>query len=106
MIRRYYVYMLASECNRMLYIGMTNDLHRRISEHKTHFNKGFTDEHNVTKLVYFELYYYINDAIAREKQLKRWNRSWKNDLINSMNPSWFDLSDDPNLPPSKEITSP
>ncbi|MCX6224297.1 MAG: GIY-YIG nuclease family protein [Bacteroidia bacterium] len=106
MIRRYYVYMLASECNRILYIGMTNDLHRRISEHKTHLNKGFTEEHYVKKLVYYEMFYYINDAIAREKQVKKWKRSWKNVLINTINPSWFDLSDDPRLPASREIFPP
>jgi len=106
MIKRYYLYILASDNNSVLYIGMTNDLNRRIFEHQTHRNKGFTDTHNVTKLVYYEIHYYINEVIAREKQLKKWRRSWKNELINTMNPYWYDLSDDPNLPASKEINSP
>ncbi len=106
MIRRYYVYILASKCNRVLYIGMTNDLHRRISEHKAHLNKGFTEEYNVTKLVYYEIHYYINAAIVREKQLKKWRRLWKENLINTHNPSWFDISDDPAIPASIEKSSP
>ena len=94
MINRYYVYILASEGKGALYIGMTNDLHRRVEEHQTHRNKGFTEEYNVTKLVYYEKFFYVNDAIAREKRLKKWNRAWKENLINSVNPLWHDLSGD------------
>jgi putative endonuclease len=91
MIRKFYVYMMASNCNRVLYIGMTNNLSRRVLEHKTHCKKGFTEEYNVDKLVYYELYYYVNNAISREKQLKNWNRNWKEQLIINVNPQWLDL---------------
>ena len=103
-MRRYSVYILASKCNRVLYIGFTNDLSRRVLEHKTHRNKGFSTALNVTKLVYYEHYYYVNIAITREKQLKKWNRAWKDHLINSTNPQWLDLSHDlnPVLPAEAE----
>jgi len=94
MIKKFYVYVMASDCNRVLYIGLTNDLHRRVKEHQIHLNKGFTYKYNVTKLVFYEKHYYINDAIAREKQLKKWNREWKNELINSINPQWLNLYPD------------
>ncbi|MFA5814881.1 MAG: GIY-YIG nuclease family protein [Bacteroidales bacterium] len=108
MIRKYYVYIMASGCNRVLYIGMTNDLHRRVFEHKTHRNKGFTKEYNVTKLVYYELYYYVNNAITRERQLKKWNRAWKENLVNNVNPLWLDLNNDlrPCHPPTVEQFDP
>ena len=95
MTHKFYVYIMATKSNRVLYIGMTNDLIRRVSEHKSAINKGFTHEYNVDKLVYYETYYYINNAIAREKQLKKWNRSWKENLINGINPFWFELIVEP-----------
>lgn len=74
-----------------LYIGVTNDLVRRIYEHKNEFVDGFTKKYGLKKLLYFELFGYIEDAIFREKQLKHWNRQWKLDLIRKMNPKISDL---------------
>jgi putative endonuclease len=79
--------------NTVLYVGVTNDLIRRIAEHKAKINKGFTYKYNVDKLVYFEQFNLITDAIAREKQIKNWKRVWKNALVNKENPQWNDLSD-------------
>ena len=77
----------------VLYIGVTNSLLRRILEHKQHFNpKSFTSKYNLTKLIYFEMFETMYDAIVREKQLKRWRREWKESLISKVNNSWHDLS--------------
>jgi len=92
MNRKFYVYILASKKNGTLYIGETNNLYRRISEHKSGLIKGFTQKYKVDKLVYYEETNYINNAIAREKQLKGWLREKKIALIESFNPSWEDLS--------------
>ena len=89
----YYVYLLTNKTNNVLYIGVTNDLTRRIREHKSEEIEGFTKKYHVHKLVYFEEYSEVNDAINREKQLKRWKRSKKNELIESKNPRWDDWSD-------------
>lgn len=89
---QYFVYILASKQNTVLYIGVTNDIERRVLEHKNKINKGFTSRYNVDKLVYFEEYTNINEAIKREKQLKKWNRQWKIDLIEKINPDWKDLA--------------
>ncbi|MBK8553169.1 MAG: GIY-YIG nuclease family protein [Ignavibacteria bacterium] len=94
MKKTFYVYILASKRNGTLYIGMTNDLMRRITEHKQKSIKGFTEKYNVTNLVYYEQTDYVNNAIAREKQLKGWLRKRKIELIESMNPNWEDLSKD------------
>jgi len=83
--------MLTNKANKVLYIGVTNDLERRISEHKQKLIKGFTSKYNLTKLVYYEYYTDINDAIRREKQLKGWRRVRKNDLVDSVNQNWNDL---------------
>ncbi|MEE3423733.1 GIY-YIG nuclease family protein [Aristaeella lactis] len=88
----YYVYMMASNNNHALYIGVTNNLPRRVYEHKTGILAGFTEKYNVHKLVWCESCHDIKSAIAREKQLKRWSRSKKEMLINKMNPEWADLS--------------
>ena len=78
----------------VLYIGFTNDLKRRILEHKSKVDAdSFTAKYNVDRLVYFEKFQSVNDAIAREKQLKHWNRAWKERLINESNPEWKDLFD-------------
>jgi putative endonuclease len=82
----YYVYILANRSNSVLYIGVTNSLTRRMREHKTHYNKGFTHRYNVTKLIYFEEFRSIVKAIAREKELKKWHRAWKFELIKTVNP--------------------
>lgn len=88
----YYVYILANYTNTVLYIGVTNDLMRRVDEHRQKRIAGFSQRYNVTKLVYFEDTIDIRSAIAREKQIKRWRRGKKNRLINSINPEWEDLS--------------
>ncbi|MCQ2096505.1 MAG: GIY-YIG nuclease family protein [Fibrobacter sp.] len=89
----YATYIMSSDNNAVLYVGMTNDLKRRITEHKTKFNgQCFTAKYNVCKLVYFENFQFVNDSIKREKQLKHWNRQWKNALICKMNPEWKDLA--------------
>ena len=90
-MKTFYVYILASKFNGTLYIGVTNDLISRVSQHKQGLIDGFSKKYNVTRLVYFE---HTTDAIAaitREKQLKKWKRQWKIDLIQKDNPSWEDL---------------
>lgn len=89
---QYYIYILASQKNGTLYIGVTNDLERRVLEHKQKINEGFTSKYDVNRLVYFESFQYINDAILREKRLKKWNRQWKINLIEEENKDWKDLS--------------
>ncbi len=93
MVTGAFVYFMANKYNTTLYVGVTNDLLRRVAEHKTHINKGFTDKYNCEKLVYFEDLVTIEYAIEREKQLKKWRKEWKNNLICSMNPNWDDLSE-------------
>ena len=90
-MRQYFVYMLSNLSNTVLYIGVTNNLSRRVKEHKEKLNKGFTSKYNCNKLVWFEVYSDIRIAIRREKQLKNWQRSWKNDLIEKNNPEWNEL---------------
>lgn len=91
---QYYIYILASKKNGTIYIGVTNDLEKRVLEHKQKINVGFTSRYNVNLLVYFESFQYINDAIKREKQLKKWNRQWKINLIEEENKDWKDLSEE------------
>ena len=91
---QYYIYILASQKNGTLYIGVTNDLERRVLEHKQKINEGFTSKYDVNRLVYFESFQYINDAILRGKRLKKWNRQWKINLIEEENFEWNDLSED------------
>ncbi|MBF0521916.1 MAG: GIY-YIG nuclease family protein [Candidatus Omnitrophica bacterium] len=88
---QYYVYILASQKHGTLYIGVTNDLLRRVYEHKNNFIKGFTEKYCVYNLVYFETTDSVGSAIGREKQLKKWNRQWKIRLIEKNNPEWKDL---------------
>ncbi|MES0871257.1 GIY-YIG nuclease family protein [Pseudovibrio sp. SCP19] len=87
----YYVYMTASRRNGTLYTGVTNDLVRRVHEHREKVATSFTAQYGVSQLVYFEEFERIGDAIAREKKLKRWRRAWKIDLIENLNPTWQDL---------------
>ncbi len=87
----YHVYMLASGRHGTLYVGVTNDLARRIFEHKEQLTEGFTSRYGVTRLVWYESYDQITEAIAREKELKKWRRDWKIRLIEEMNPEWEDL---------------
>jgi len=93
MLKQGFVYILSNKHNTTLYIGVTNNLKRRIAEHKLHVNSGFTHKYKVEKLVYFETHNQIETAIRREKQLKKWHREWKDSLINDFNPEWADLSD-------------
>lgn len=90
----YYIYILTNNTNKVLYVGVTNNLPRRLYEHKNKLIDGFTKRYNLNKLVYFEEYSEIEMAIAREKQLKGWVRRKKNDLIESVNSSWNDLGAD------------
>jgi putative endonuclease len=90
----YYVYMLTNWNNKVLYTGVTNDLERRIYEHKSKVNDGFTAKYNVYKLVYFDSADNVRAAIEREKQIKGWSREKKNILVESINPEWKDLSKD------------
>jgi putative endonuclease len=87
----YFVYVLASKPNGTLYVGVTNDLIRRVQEHREGLVPGFTKRHGVKLLAYFEAHADINEAILREKRIKRWLRKWKLALIEQQNPQWRDL---------------
>jgi putative endonuclease len=87
----YYVYILASRIGGTLYIGVTNDLVRRVYEHKSGAVEGFTKDYDVDRLVYFEYFDDVEAAIQREKRLKKWPRAWKIALIEKENPDWLDL---------------
>ncbi len=89
----YYVYILTNKTDSVMYIGVTNDLIRRLYEHKAKLIDGFTKKYNVNKLVYFEEYSDVKDAIVREKQLKGWVREKKNFLVQTKNPNWDDLGE-------------
>ena len=91
--RQYYVYMLASKTRR-LYVGMTNDLHRRVLQHRTKGIEGFASKYNIERLVWYEATSQVLDAIAREKQIKGWRREKKVKLIEEDNPGWADLARD------------
>jgi putative endonuclease len=88
-----YVYILSSKKHGTLYIGVTNDLIRRVYEHKYTIFSSFTHKYQINKLVYYESFGDITHAIAKEKQLKKWNRQWKINLIEEDNPDWIDLYD-------------
>ncbi len=90
----YYTYILTNWNNKVMYIGMTNNLERRLYEHRHHLADGFTSRYNVDKLVYCESTTDVRAAIAREKALKGWTRARKNALVKSMNPDWRDLSEE------------
>ncbi len=90
-MKDYYVYILASKKNGTLYIGVTNNLLRRVYEHKNNLVPGFTSKYNVHRLVYYEQTNEIYAALTREKQLKKWRRKWKIELIEEHNPEWRDL---------------
>lgn len=87
------VYILTNKYNTTLYTGVTRNLKRRVAEHKLHINQGFSDRYNTEKLVYYEEYDRLDVGIHREKQLKKWRREWKEDLINGFNPDWKDLAE-------------
>jgi putative endonuclease len=87
----YYVYLLASHKDGTLYLGVTRDLVRRTYQHKTHMMPGFTSRYDVRRLVWFETYDDPTNAITREKEIKKWRRTWKIELIEKENPDWRDL---------------
>ncbi len=89
-MKQYYVYIVSS-FTRAIYIGVTSDLQRRVYEHKQKVQAGFTCDYNINRLVYFETYASVTDALAREKQLKRWRRSKKDSLILAANPNWEEI---------------
>ena len=93
----FYVYILASRYRGTLYVGVSNDIVRRVGEHKSSAVKAFTRHYKVSRLVYFEAYDSILEARARERVLKRWRREWKFDLVEKLNPDWHDLT--PQLAP-------
>ena len=88
---QYFVFMLASKRNGTLYIGVTNNLLKRVHQHKNDVTEGFTRKYNVHSLVYYEVFNRIQDAIMREKQMKKWKRQWKIELLEKSNPNWEDL---------------
>jgi putative endonuclease len=94
MNHNYYIYMITNKSHHVIYTGVTNDLIRRCHEHQHKILAGFTSKYNLTKLVYFEHFGNINDAILREKQIKGWKRAKKDALIDILNPEWKDLSRD------------
>jgi putative endonuclease len=87
----YYIYIIASRKHGAIYIGVTNGIIRRIYEHRTKVTRGFTWKYNITRLVWFEIYEDPISAISREKELKKWKRAWKIELIEAQNPEWNDL---------------
>ena len=103
-MNQYYVYIMASQRNGTVYIGVTNDLIRRVYEHRNDVVDGFTKQYKVHTLVYYEEANDVNAAILREKTLKKWRREWKIDLIETFNPDWLDLYKDlvAGLPLSRE----
>jgi putative endonuclease len=94
MNKQYYAYIMTNVTNTVTYTGVTNDLIRRIDEHKNKLVEGFTKKYNINKLVYYEAGESIESCILREKQIKSWSRKAKVALVNSMNPDWHDLSKD------------
>src|SRR6185503_14434250 len=93
-MRRYYVYILANPRYGVMYVGITNDLLRRMIQHRAEIVPGFTREYGVIRLVYFEEYTSITEARARERSLKRWRRAWKLALVDQTNPEWRDLAEE------------
>ena len=104
LMHHYYVYILATKQNGTLYIGVTNDLERRIYEHKSNLIDGFTRTYNIHRLVYYEETTDIPGALQREKQLKAWQRKWKIQLIEELNPEWRDLSSSWTLEPGSQLS--
>jgi putative endonuclease len=94
MDKQYYVYIMSNLMNTVTYTGVTNDLIRRVYEHKNKLVEGFTKRYNINKLVYYEMSEDVESVILREKQIKSWSRRAKVNLINAMNPEWRDLSGD------------
>ncbi|WP_435254671.1 GIY-YIG nuclease family protein [Tenacibaculum sp. A30] len=89
---QYYIYIITNKKDGVLYIGVTNNLERRIFEHKNKLIKGFSSKYNLDKLIYFEEHQFIEEAIKREKNMKKWKREWKINLVIKENPNWDDLA--------------
>ncbi|TDQ27577.1 MULTISPECIES: GIY-YIG nuclease family protein [Tenacibaculum] len=89
---QYYIYIITNKKDGVLYIGVTNNLERRIFEHKNKLIKGFSSKYNLDKLIYFEEHQFIEEAIKREKNMKKWKRAWKINLVVKENPNWDDLA--------------
>jgi len=94
MEKQYYVYILASKKNGTLYVGVSNNLIKRVYEHKNNLISGFTQKYSVHNLVYYEIFNDVYEAITREKRMKKWKRQWKIELIRKFNPEWKDLYDE------------
>ncbi|NOX88024.1 MAG: GIY-YIG nuclease family protein [Calditrichaeota bacterium] len=92
----FFVYIMTNWNNKVMYVGVTNNLVRRVYEHKNKLIDGFTQKYNINKLVYYEVFMDVRYAIEREKQIKKWRREKKNKLVNTKNPEWKDLSNDLN----------
>ena len=90
--KHYYTYIITNKMDGVLYIGMTSNLKNRMYQHKNKTLKGFSNRYNLNILVYYEKFNFPNPAIRREKQIKKWNRQWKINLINDFNPDWKDLT--------------
>ncbi|MHB2154791.1 GIY-YIG nuclease family protein [Calditrichota bacterium GD2] len=90
----YFVYIMTNWNNKIMYVGITNNLMRRVYEHKNKLIDGFTKKYNINKLVYYETFQDVRAAIEREKEIKKWRREKKNKLVNTKNPEWRDLSED------------
>jgi putative endonuclease len=93
MERQFYVYILTNQRYGTLYVGITNDLVRRVWEHRNNLVKGFSQDHGLHRLVWYEVHATAYEAITREKRIKKWHRDWKVNLIQEMNPEWEDLYD-------------
>jgi putative endonuclease len=94
LMMRYFVYLMASRRNGVLYTGITSNIVKRVWEHKNGSVEGFTKKYDVNKLVYYEIFEDVEEAILRERRIKKWNRGWKIRLIESLNPEWKDLYED------------
>jgi putative endonuclease len=92
--KQYYIYIPTNKSNKVLYVGVTNNLTRRMYEHKSKLIEGFCKKYNISKLVYYEVTNDVESALRREKQLKNWRRDWKIDQITQFNPQWKDLSEE------------
>lgn len=92
-MKTYYIYLITNKRNTVLYTGITNNLNRRISEHKGNLIKGFSNKYNLNKLIYYEFTNDIHSALKREKEIKGWKRNKKIKLIETKNPKWIDLSE-------------
>ena len=93
-MEEFYVYIVTNRRNGTLYLGCTNDIKRRIFEHKNKILKGFTEKYNTNKLVYYQSFISKDEAFTKERQMKTWKRKWKVELIEQNNPNWIDLSED------------